>query len=908
MKKQLTTLFILINLTLGVLNFVNIAFLPIVGATYVEGPITRDTIWTLVDSPFVVSNDIVIYSNATLTIEPGVEVRFGGAFSLNVSGVLYANGTDKMISFTSNKEQPNAGDWNAIIFNGATRSTLVNCFISYAEIGILVVNGDVEIINCTVTSSQNGITAFDGELRVLNSTISHCSQDGINIIESESIIENSIIMENLQSGISVTGNRQVTIQDNTVMANGNGIRITGSETSNLNIRQNKITANLESGIRIDADNHTNIVILNNIISSNIGIGIYVLTQVSTHITNNSISYNEVGIFYENGNHSASFNDIYGNVIMGMDVADSATVVAERNYWGDPSGPYHESLNPDGKGDHVGGGDEAKIDFIPFLTKPIGIINIRPTAILLADKILVQPNADVMFFGTNSLDVDGRIDWYRFSFGDGQNSGWTALSTFTHKYSSIGTYQASLIVMDDYGTASNSVFLTMNISVLSPLQISISLSSSLVHEGDSVSITAYVNNGTVALANATVSLFSVKGGSFTESTGLTNASGYFTTTFTAPNVMKLTHVRIFARASSVGYADGSDHAYLEVSPFLHVEIDVVPNTIKSEGTAQVSVYVTSDGELVANASISLSSTAGSLSSETGFTDRNGAFSVIFTAPLTTTSLDIAITATAQKSGFMNGMDQTMIRVEPKIPVVQLTAQPNATISEEKIDVIVYVEYETVQLEAANVTIMAEDGIFSATSVLTDSYGNARFIFTAPPVSVSSNITITAQATKTGYATGQGQLVITVDPKTFDIQISELVIRSGESSTVSVKVKCNEDGKVVSGANVTILSNAGSFSTATGITDALGACTFLFNAPETTAQIFVVVTANVSKDGYTNGVNQTLITVTPSAIPSAEGGWSIVTILLILIPVIIAVIIVILIKTKVIRVTMGEEEEE
>ena len=85
-------------------------------ATYVEGPITQDTIWTLVDSPFVLSNDVTVYSNATLTIESGVEVRFGGAFSLVVSGKLYANGTDREITFTSNKEQPAVGDWNSIVF------------------------------------------------------------------------------------------------------------------------------------------------------------------------------------------------------------------------------------------------------------------------------------------------------------------------------------------------------------------------------------------------------------------------------------------------------------------------------------------------------------------------------------------------------------------------------------------------------------------------------------------------------------------------------------------------------------------------------------------------------------------------------------------------------------------------
>ncbi|MBE0520427.1 hypothetical protein IBX35_05235 [Candidatus Bathyarchaeota archaeon] len=62
-------------------------------ATYVEGPIIQDTVWTLVDSPFIVSEDVIIYPDVTLTIEPEVEVEFGGDFSLIVEGRLVANGT-----------------------------------------------------------------------------------------------------------------------------------------------------------------------------------------------------------------------------------------------------------------------------------------------------------------------------------------------------------------------------------------------------------------------------------------------------------------------------------------------------------------------------------------------------------------------------------------------------------------------------------------------------------------------------------------------------------------------------------------------------------------------------------------------------------------------------------------------
>jgi hypothetical protein len=69
--------------------------------------------------------------------------------------------------------------------------------------------------------------------------------------------------------------------------------------------------------------------------------------------------------------------------------------------------------------------------------------------------------------------------------------------------------------------------------------------------------------------------------------------------------------------------------------------------------------------------------------------------------------------------------------------------------------------------------------------------------------------------------------------------------------------------------------------------------------------VTITVSVTKNGYTNGGNQTVITVIPKAAAQAE-GWPITTILLIIIPIVIAIVVVILVKLKVIAFSSGEEE--
>jgi len=907
--KKVKMLLILLITIFGIINFAYKTLIPNVDATYVEGTITQDTIWTLVDSPFVIANNVTVTSGVTLTIEPGVQVRFGGDFSLIVLGKLHADGNGKQIIFTSNRLQPEAGDWHALIFNSVERSVLIDCSISYAKNGTFVKSGNLEINNCTISNcSENGLTAINSTLQVYDCTISNCSQNGIDITDSELTIQKTTIAENYEAGINIMGNGQVIIQENTITANGNGILLTGNETSNIDIRRNIIGANEQAGIKIEAETHSNIAILNNIVTSN-NYGFYISTPTSTIITNNSISYNKIaGIQYTEGKHEAHYNDIYENEKgMDIDASSNATVNAEYNYWGDPSGPRHIYLNPEGRGNEVGG-DGVNLDFVFFLAKSVSRINTRPTAILLTNKLLARPNEEVMFFATNSFDNDGRVDKYLFSFGDGTDSGWTTLSVFTHKYLSLRTYNAALTVMDDNGTTSESITTTITVQNLQLLQVNVDLNSTRVHEGEQVSVAIHVTNGLVAIENAAIKLFSVtherEKGDFTNSSGFTDSDGYFTTTFTAPDITKLTNVRIVARASKSNYADGSDYEYLEVTPFLSVQITAEPNVVKSEATAQVSIYVKSNEEPIANASVAIASSEGTLSAQNGVTDSGGKITLIFTAPLATTYQNITITANATKGSYLNGIGETTIIIEPKILAVQVTTVTNVTLSNAKLNVTVHVEYDSTSISGASVSITAENGTFSASRGITDDYGNVRFIYTAPPTNEQANITIRLQAAKTGYANGSAELEIAVNPKTFNIQINAPNnIESGDLANVIVTVTCNEDSAPVANAIVTISSTYGEFSTTTKTTDSTGTCTFTFNATQTTIELPAIITANVTKNGYVNGGNQASITIGPKTQPG--GGLPLLMMLLIIIPVIIAIVIIILIKLKIIVISTGEE---
>src|SRR5688572_11255582 len=61
--------------------------------TLVSGTLSANTTWTLAQSPIVVTATVHVPAGVTLTIEPGVVVRFEAAQGLQVYGTLVARGT-----------------------------------------------------------------------------------------------------------------------------------------------------------------------------------------------------------------------------------------------------------------------------------------------------------------------------------------------------------------------------------------------------------------------------------------------------------------------------------------------------------------------------------------------------------------------------------------------------------------------------------------------------------------------------------------------------------------------------------------------------------------------------------------------------------------------------------------------
>ena len=438
------------------------------------------------------------------------------------------------------------------------------------------------------------------------------------------------------------------------------------------------------------------------------------------------------------------------------------VNAEYNYWGHETGPFHATLNPDGQGNPVGGNGE-NLDFIFFLSAPVGELNQRPVARLLSDKITVALNEKVTFFGTTSSD-DKRIDMFYFDFNDSSNSGWQTLSIFEHRYSSNGTFVVRMNVMDDYGvTNSNNATINITVQALTSLELTVTPGSISTFSKGQIPIAINVKIGAAPVTSAGVTLFAIVGGTFFPMSGTTDSSGHWSTTYTAPDVTQAGYVRIVARASKSGYADGSGFTYVQVLPKLAVNVRTDADTVRSEDNVYTLVHVSCNATPIGDAQVSVSATNGTFTEATGFSDANGDIVFTFTAPKTVAPVNVTISATATKEAYFEGQNETVLTVNPRLLTVQITS-PSMLESKADSQITVLVTDNSIPVENASITIASDlGGTFSSNSTgVTDANGNCMFVFTAPEMAAENTVTITVLAAKTGYDSVQKQAVMVVTP--------------------------------------------------------------------------------------------------------------------------------------------------
>lgn len=136
--------------------------------TQTGGVISADTVWRAAQSPYVVTSDIVVQNNATLTIEAGTTVYMAADTRFTVqSGALKAIGTALApIKLTSQKLQnsqpPAPGDWQQLTFSSGITSTtkLEYVQVEYGK-GIVVTGASPTFNYLTIRNNQGAAITAD---------------------------------------------------------------------------------------------------------------------------------------------------------------------------------------------------------------------------------------------------------------------------------------------------------------------------------------------------------------------------------------------------------------------------------------------------------------------------------------------------------------------------------------------------------------------------------------------------------------------------------------------------------------------------------------------------------------------------------------------------------------------------
>lgn len=243
------------------------------------------------NNTYIVNGNITIPSGQILTIEQGTEIKFDGYYSLTVNGTLNANGTDNShIIFTSNNNPASRGDWNKIIFNNSSQTSILNyCTVEYG-------NED---------NLWDGMIKINGKANVTNSIIRETNGTGIGVSSSSTIIIENNEIYNSNWGITAASSGTFNIISNNVKNMSEGGILIRSGTVNTNVSKNIITNCIYRGISTFGMS----TVSENIVYNINQYGIYV-GRSEPNIINNTIFNTQHGIalsFSESANPKPIIN-------------------------------------------------------------------------------------------------------------------------------------------------------------------------------------------------------------------------------------------------------------------------------------------------------------------------------------------------------------------------------------------------------------------------------------------------------------------------------------------------------------------------------------------------------------------------------------------------------------------------
>ena len=281
--------------TINILISILVALIPGISdlkATNVSGGIYANTNWTLANSPYIVTGTLTLFPGDTLTIDPGVVVKFNNAIGFEVRGVLIAMGTvTDSIRFTSSAATPTPGIWQQVYINNnlGGSAKFQYAVFEYASTALLDAccnsSGFLTIKHSRFYRNTTALGGYAGTLKMIVDSC-YFSFNNYTVTQADKIISNCIFVNNnyglfsteriavyksnfCGNKIALYGGRE-NLQDNIIMNNGIGVK--GFYEGFTNMKRNTIAKN-DTGIVITG----NTLDSNNIICSNYNYNLMNLT-------------------------------------------------------------------------------------------------------------------------------------------------------------------------------------------------------------------------------------------------------------------------------------------------------------------------------------------------------------------------------------------------------------------------------------------------------------------------------------------------------------------------------------------------------------------------------------------------------------------------------------------------------
>jgi hypothetical protein len=240
----------------------------------------------------------------------------------------------------------------------------------------------VAIENITLNNiRRHGVDIYQSDVSMQglvseNSALLNGSSDVINIFESDAHVHEVNITDSMRGPAIGVYASHATVTD-AVLINGSGTGVMAYGWS---------TASRPTRMHLD-----------NVTAENFLDSGAILINSTVSILDSSIENNYIGIesYFDNTDEGFVIENssITGNTMYGvLDYGSVITPKATENWWGDDTGPYHETDNPDGLGDQI----EGEVDFSDWLiTPPNTEEEIDPLLLQYAPVLYMHPDEDYL---------------------------------------------------------------------------------------------------------------------------------------------------------------------------------------------------------------------------------------------------------------------------------------------------------------------------------------------------------------------------------------------------------------------------------------------------------------------------------------------------------------------------------